>query len=94
MGFIPSGPEVWVILVIILIVFGAGKLPQVGGALGKGIREFRLSQKQAMEEREGEEEGAEEAQAAPAAGGEQKPAEASAAKTPASEAKPTEKETA
>ena len=71
MGFIPSGPEVWVILVIILIVFGAGKLPQVGGALGKGIREFRLSQKQAMEEGVGEEEGAgeeegtEEAQARP-----------------------------
>ncbi|MDY6911963.1 MAG: twin-arginine translocase TatA/TatE family subunit [Chloroflexota bacterium] len=34
-------PEVAIILVIILIVFGVGKLPQVGGALGKGIREFR-----------------------------------------------------
>ena len=44
MGFIPSGPEVWVILIIILIVFGAGKLPEIGGALGKGIREFRSSQ--------------------------------------------------
>ena len=33
--------EVALILVIILIVFGVGKLPQVGGALGKGIREFR-----------------------------------------------------
>ena len=40
MGFIPSGPEVWIILVIILIVFGAGKLPEIGGALGKGIHEF------------------------------------------------------
>ena len=50
MGFVPSGPEVWVILVIILIVFGAGKLPEIGGALGKGIREFRSSQKQASEE--------------------------------------------
>jgi sec-independent protein translocase protein TatA len=30
-----------IILVVILIVFGVGKLPQVGGALGKGIREFR-----------------------------------------------------
>ena len=26
---------------IILLVFGVGKLPQVGGAIGKGIREFR-----------------------------------------------------
>ena len=30
-----------IILTVILIVFGVGKLPQVGGALGKGIREFR-----------------------------------------------------
>jgi sec-independent protein translocase protein TatA len=36
------GPmEIGLILVIILIVFGVGKLPQVGGAIGKGIREFR-----------------------------------------------------
>jgi sec-independent protein translocase protein TatA len=50
MGFLPSGPEVWIILIIILIVFGAGKLPEIGGAFGKGIREFRSSQKQASEE--------------------------------------------
>lgn len=30
-----------IILVLVLIVFGAGKLPQVGGALGKGIRNFK-----------------------------------------------------
>jgi sec-independent protein translocase protein TatA len=36
------GPvEIGLILVIVLIVFGVGKLPQVGGALGKGIHEFR-----------------------------------------------------
>jgi sec-independent protein translocase protein TatA len=36
------GPmEIGLILLIILIVFGVGKLPQVGGALGKGIHEFR-----------------------------------------------------
>ena len=36
------GPlEIGLILVVVLIIFGAGKLPQVGGALGKGIREFR-----------------------------------------------------
>jgi len=36
------GPwEIGLILVIILIVFGVGKLPQVGSALGQGIREFR-----------------------------------------------------
>ena len=40
------GPvEIGLILVIVLIVFGVGKLPQVGGALGKGIREFRKQAK-------------------------------------------------
>ncbi len=34
-------PELIVILVIILIVFGAGKLPEIGGAIGKGIRNFK-----------------------------------------------------
>lgn len=36
------GPmEIGIILVIVLIVFGVGKLPQVGGAIGKSIKEFR-----------------------------------------------------
>ena len=34
-------PELLIILVVLVIVFGIGKLPEVGGALGKGIREFR-----------------------------------------------------
>lgn len=34
-------PELIIILLIILVVFGAAKLPQIGGALGKSIREFR-----------------------------------------------------
>ncbi len=44
------GPwEVGLILLIILIVFGVGKLPQVGEALGKGIRAFRKSQQEEEE---------------------------------------------
>lgn len=36
------GPlEIGLILVIVLIVFGVGKLPQIGGAVGKSIKEFR-----------------------------------------------------
>jgi sec-independent protein translocase protein TatA len=35
--------ELIVILVIILIIFGAGKLPEIGGAIGKGIRNFKKS---------------------------------------------------
>ena len=38
------GPlEIGLILIILLVVFGAGKLPQVGRALGKSISEFRKS---------------------------------------------------
>ena len=46
--------EIGIILVIVLIVFGVGKLPQVGGALGKGIREFRKSTKGEDEVKESE----------------------------------------
>lgn len=36
------GPmELVILLVIILIIFGVGRLPEVGSALGRGIREFR-----------------------------------------------------
>ena len=33
--------EMMIILVLVLIVFGAGKLPQVSGSLGKGLRNFK-----------------------------------------------------
>ncbi len=36
-----GGWEWIIILVIVVIVFGVGRLPEVGGALGKSIREFR-----------------------------------------------------
>ena len=38
--------ELIIILVLVLIVFGAGKLPQVGGALGKGLRNFKAGIKE------------------------------------------------
>lgn len=34
-------PELLVVLVIVLIIFGAGKLPEIGKGLGRGIRNFR-----------------------------------------------------
>ena len=38
------GPvELIIVLVIIIIIFGVGRLPEIGGALGKGIREFKRS---------------------------------------------------
>ena len=45
------GPwEIGLIVVIILIVFGVGKLPQVGGAIGKGLRAFKKGQSGEEEE--------------------------------------------
>ena len=34
-------PELLIILVVLLLVFGANKIPQLGDALGKGIRNFK-----------------------------------------------------
>lgn len=44
--------EMIIILVLVLIVFGAGKLPQVGSALGKGLRNFKDGVKEADEKPE------------------------------------------
>lgn len=41
MPFNIGGPELIFILVIVLIVFGAGKLPDVLGQLGRGVKTFR-----------------------------------------------------
>jgi sec-independent protein translocase protein TatA len=38
---IPGPMELILLLVIVLIIFGPGKLPDIGNAVGKGIREFR-----------------------------------------------------
>ena len=42
-------PELLVILVIGLIIFGPGKLPGVGKALGQSIREFKAAEKEKRE---------------------------------------------
>jgi sec-independent protein translocase protein TatA len=41
--------ELIIILILVLVIFGAGKLPQVGGALGKGLRNFKDGVKDADE---------------------------------------------
>jgi len=49
----PPGPwEIGLILVIILIIFGVGKLPQVGSAFGKSIRAFKRGQSEEEDEEE------------------------------------------
>lgn len=42
--FRPGPLEIGLIVFIVLVLFGAGKLPQVGSAVGKGLRAFRRGQ--------------------------------------------------
>ena len=41
--------ELVIILAIVLIIFGVGKLPEIGAGLGKGIREFRKANKEEID---------------------------------------------
>jgi sec-independent protein translocase protein TatA len=45
-------PELIIILIIILIIFGAGKLPEIGSGIGKGIKNFKKSTHEKHEEME------------------------------------------
>ncbi len=56
MPFKLGAPELIIILLIVMVVFGAAKLPQIGSALGKSIREFR---KEASGEADKKQEGTE-----------------------------------
>jgi len=43
-------PELIIILIIILIIFGAGKLPEIGSGIGKGIKNFKKATNEQAEE--------------------------------------------
>jgi len=44
------GPmELIIVLVVVLIIFGVGRLPEIGGAMGKAIKEFRTTQKNELD---------------------------------------------
>ncbi len=51
MPFNLQWPEIVLILVIVLIIFGAGKLPQIGNAIGKSIKEFRKARSEEEEDK-------------------------------------------
>ena len=51
---IPGPWELILLLVIVLIIFGPGKLPDIGNAVGKGIREFRKASSDLEESVRGE----------------------------------------
>lgn len=42
--------EIMLLLVIVLLVFGAKRLPEMGAAMGKGIREFKKSMREVTDE--------------------------------------------
>ena len=52
MGFLRGiGPlEIFLILVVVMIIFGVGKLPSVGKGMGQALREFRTSVKDKEED--------------------------------------------
>jgi sec-independent protein translocase protein TatA len=51
---VPGPMELILLLVIVLIIFGPGKLPDIGNAVGKGIREFRKASNELEESVRGE----------------------------------------
>lgn len=52
MGFLRGiGPlEIFLILAVVMIIFGVGKLPSVGRGMGQALKEFRTSVKDGEEE--------------------------------------------
>ena len=49
-------PELIIILIIILIIFGAGKLPEIGSGIGKGIKNFKKATNEKPQEIESQSE--------------------------------------
>jgi len=47
---LPGGPEVLLILLAVLLLFGAKKIPELARGLGKGIREFKDASKEIRRE--------------------------------------------
>ncbi len=46
---LPSWQEMIPVLIILIIIFGARKLPEIGSGLGKGIKEFKKSMREVDE---------------------------------------------
>jgi sec-independent protein translocase protein TatA len=44
-------PELLIILAIIILIFGANRLPEIGRGIGKGIKNFKDSTKESAEEK-------------------------------------------
>ena len=46
----PSMPQLMIVLLVVVLIFGASKLPQIGDGMGKAIRNFKKSVKEVEEE--------------------------------------------
>jgi sec-independent protein translocase protein TatA len=53
MPTLPGGAEWIIILLIVLLLFGAKKLPGLASSVGQSMREFRKASKEALEDEEG-----------------------------------------
>jgi sec-independent protein translocase protein TatA len=45
-----SGPEIFVVLLVFLLLFGANKIPELAKGIGKGMREFKKATDEIKEE--------------------------------------------
>lgn len=51
-----GAPELLIVLIIVILIFGVGRIANIGGELGKGIKEFRKGLKSDEEKKSDEEE--------------------------------------
>jgi sec-independent protein translocase protein TatA len=82
------GPELIIILVIILLLFGAKRIPELAKGLGSGVREFRRGTREGVEEK-GEEQKGEELTAAEKDDSETRAQEDASAEADKAEQKPS-----
>ena len=45
-----GGQEIWIVLGIVVLLFGAKKIPELGKSLGQGLKEFKKSTKAVIED--------------------------------------------
>ena len=45
-----SGPEIFIVLIVILLLFGSKKIPEVAKGLGKGMKEFKKATEEIKKE--------------------------------------------
>lgn len=41
LAFLPQGPELWILLLVVLLLFGGAKIPQLMRSLGRGVGELQ-----------------------------------------------------